>query len=109
VLPYVFLLIATVACYFVMRAVDIPIRDDAIYDAVSHEPLEPRYLRAYLIDPRNTRHRDTVTKKLADFYDPTVAALRNRPGGTSLKDGLAKLLESVGPAGRAIVSIRAAE
>src|SRR5439155_12203244 len=56
-----------------------------------------------------TRHRETVTKKLADFYDPTVAALQNRPGGTGLKDGLAKVLESVRTAEQAIVSIRVAE
>ena len=51
-----------------MWGLNTPLRDGAIYDAVTTEPTEPRYLRAYLADPRNTAHRDDVSRRLAAFY-----------------------------------------
>lgn len=109
VLPYVGIFVAAVLCYFAMRLVNVPIRDNAIYSAVSQNPIEPRYLRAYLIDSRNTRHRQSVADLLATFYDPVVSNLRSQPVKTDLKSGFADLMHSVRAADQAVVSIRVAE
>ncbi|MDB5311632.1 MAG: hypothetical protein JWO38_5834 [Gemmataceae bacterium] len=108
VIPYVVILLAGMGCYFLMRAVDVKLRDDAIFHAVTHDPIEPRYLRAYLMDARNTRHRAAVSEKLVTFYDPVVAALQQPPAGPA-KDGLAQVLQSVRTADQAVVSIRVTE
>ena len=107
VIPYVVLLLAGVGCYFLMRAVDIPVRDTTIFEAVTGDPVEPRYLRAYLADERNTLHRAEVTDKLASFYDPVIAALRRQ--GAPANDGLIRVLESVRTAEQAVVSVRVTE
>jgi len=109
IIPYVCLGVGAVLCYFVMRLIDVPLRDDAIYSAVSQNPVEPRYLRAYLIDSRNTGHRKQVAELLATFYDPVINTLRNQEPKTNLKKGLADVLESVRMADQAVVSIRVAE
>ena len=91
VLPYIFMLIFAVLCFFFMAyVVNPPIRDDAIYDAVMKEPsVEPRFLRAYLVDPRNTMHRDEVTKKLSEFYTAPINHVKqNKKGpGVERRDG----------------------
>jgi hypothetical protein len=107
--PYAVLLAAGLACFFLMREVNIPFRDDAIFEAVTKEPVEPRYLRAYLTDPRNTRHRDEAARRLAEFYDPVIAAVQGRPGNDPLKAGTIKLLESLRTAEVPVVSVRVTE
>src|SRR6185312_14031510 len=109
ILPYIFLLVAAVLCYVVMRSIDIPIRDNAMYEAVSRPPVEPRYIRAYLIDPRNSINRDAAAKQLATFYDPVEARLRGMAPKNDLRDGFADLIHSVRTADQAVVSIRVAE
>lgn len=109
VLPYIVLIVAGAGCYLVMREVNVPLRDDAIYEAVTKEPVEPRYLRAYLIDGRNIRHRGEVTTTLTGFYDPVIAAVRQRPGNDPLKGGFIQVLDSLRTADEAIVSVRVTE
>ncbi len=107
-IPYVVLLGAAVVCFFVMWGLNTPLRDGAIYDAVTTEPTEPRYLRAYLADPRNTAHRDDVSRRLAAFYEPAILALlANGPG--PLRVGLAEVLAGARTAPQPIVSIRVTE
>jgi hypothetical protein len=113
VIPYAVILLAGVACWFVMKEVNTPYRDDEIYAAVTREPVEPRFLRAYLIDPRNTRHREQVYNKLEGFYvgpnaNP-VGNIRNSNGDPTLKEGMAQLLDSLKRADQPIVSIRVRE
>ena len=45
--------------WFMAYVVNPPLRDDAIFNAVTKQQptIEPRFLRAYLMDERNTRHR----------------------------------------------------
>ena len=109
ILPYVVLLLAGVACFFVMRAVNIPLRDDAIFEAVTTPPVEPRYLRAYLMDSRNTRHRDEVYAKLGPFYDPGINYVRQTATNPQLRDGMVQVLESLKKAEIPIVAIRVTE
>src|SRR5262249_40988941 len=87
-LPYIFILLFGIVCFFGMREVNIVSRDAAIYAAVMKETspptIEPRFLRAYLVDPRNTRHRDAVLKKLSTFYDAPVAHVKEKAEHRSL-------------------------
>src|SRR5439155_3226999 len=64
-LPYVVIIAGGAAVFYLMAyVVNPPMRDDAIFDAVSKEPREPWFLRAYLLDERNTRHRAEIFQYL---------------------------------------------
>ena len=60
--------------------VNPPLRDDAIYSAVTKQQstIEPRFLRAYLMDQRNTRHRKEVQDLLSKFYDTPIKLTSGR-------------------------------
>ena len=111
VLPYVFLLLYGAGCFFVMAfVVNPPLRDDAIFDAVMKEPsVEPRFLRAYLVDSRNKLHRDEVTKKLSSFYTTPINHVRQNGKDTDLREGMAQMLESLRTADQPVVSVRVTE
>lgn len=111
-LPYIVILVAGLGIFFVMsRMVNPPLRDDAIYDAVTKNPgmVEPRFLRAYLADERNKRHRDDAQKQLARFYDPAISHVQEKASNDLLKEGMIKVLESVRTADQPIVSMRVTE
>jgi hypothetical protein len=112
IIPYVVLVLAGVACFFVMQEVNIPIRDDAIFQDVTEprEYIQPRGLRDYLFDPRNTRHREQVYQHLETFYIRTVIPnVRTGNGDPELREGMARVLEELKRADAAIVSIRVTE
>jgi hypothetical protein len=106
---YLFLLGAGVACYFFMREVDIPMRDDAIYTMVTTEPVQPVFLRQYLMDDRNTLHREDVIKKLAPFYEKPIVHVRAKVRDAKLREGMVKLLESLAKADQPVVSMKITE
>ena len=88
------------------------LREDAIFEAVTKEPfVEPRFLRVYLIDPRNTNkdYRDQVTKKLTRFYEPAVAHVQKNAGDERLGAGMADVLKTLSTAGQPVVSLRITE
>ncbi|MBN9117855.1 MAG: hypothetical protein J0I06_01580 [Planctomycetes bacterium] len=111
VLPYLLMIAFAAVCFVVMAfVVNPPLRDDAIFDAVMKEPsVEPRFLRAYLVDSRNKLHRDEVTRRLSRFYDQPIEHVRQRGGNKELRDGMAAILESVRTADQPVVSIRVTE
>ena len=88
ILPYVFIILAGFGIFFVMsRFINPPLRDDAIYEAVNKEPREPWFLRLYLMDERNTRHRDEIFQQLGKEYDKAIGPLQNpqRQGDPNLR------------------------
>jgi hypothetical protein len=111
VMPYIFMILFAAATFFVMAFVVNPdLRDDAIFEAVMKEPsVEPRFLRAYLVDTRNRKHRDEVTKRLSRFYDSPIQHVTRNGGDKSLREGMAAVLESVRTADQPVVSIRVTE
>jgi hypothetical protein len=111
ILPYILLLLFGGLCFCVLAfIVNPPMRDHEIYDVVMKEPwVEPRNLRAYLIDSRNTAHRDEVTRKLATFYDKPIAHVRASGKNPQLREGMAKMLESVQTAANPVCSVRVVE
>jgi hypothetical protein len=112
-IPYVLLLIFGVVCFLAMAyVVNPPLRDDAIYDAVMKDNLsmtEPRFLRAYLTDPRNTRHREKVTQRLAQFYNEPINHVQNSATDRVLGEGMVAILKSLSTAEQPVVSIRVTE
>lgn len=111
-LPYVVLLLAGGALYFIMRdVVNPPIHDDAVYSAVTTEPCEPWFLQMYLLDEKNnTRHRPQVQARLALEYDKAIDKLKNQPGAdTPLRAGMTKTLDALKPTIRPVVSLSVSE
>ena len=109
IVAYLVMLPAVVICPFVMAQINIPFRDDAIFAAVTHAPVEPRFLRSYLVDPRNTAHREAVAAQLSGCYSPVIQHVRATARDEALKTGLVKVLESLRRAEQPIVSIRVRE
>lgn len=112
VIPYVALLVAGVACFLVMRDVNVSYRDDAAFEAVTKPPEEPRFLRVYLVDERNQRHREQVYGRLAGFYDTPIATItvtNAQTGDPELKRGMVELLKSLKRVDQPLVSIRVRE
>jgi hypothetical protein len=109
-LPYVLMLAGGAAVFFLMaKVVNPPLRDDALYDAVISEPAEPRFLRAYLIDERNTRHRAEVLARLARIYDDAALKLENPAADKRLRGGMLAVLKSLKDADQPFVSLSVEE
>ncbi|AMV26817.1 hypothetical protein VT84_20625 [Gemmata sp. SH-PL17] len=113
-LPYVFIFLGSVMCFVVMAFVINPVvRDDALYDLVTKETsppsLEPRFLRAYLVDSRNTLHRKQVLEKLARFYDPAITHVQKNAADRRLGQGMADVLKGLSTADQPVVSLRVTE
>ncbi len=61
---------------FLLRPVNVRMRDDAILELVKNR--EAPDLRGYLVDPRNVRHRQEVEKRLAFMYQLPLQRLRQQ-------------------------------
>lgn len=115
-LPYIAILAAGAGIFYVMAfKVNPMVRDDALYEAVckvTQPPsIEPRFLRVYLIDPRNTRHRTEVQQKLASFYDDAIQRIPQQGQGAdaNLRNGMVEILRSLKDADQPIVSLKVSE
>lgn len=110
VLPYIVLILAGAACFMLMREINIPLRDNATYDAVVEIPQEPFKLRIYLLDQRNTRHRAEVYTLLERFYTrKAIGWVRANGQDPELREGMAQVLDSLKRADLEVVSIRVKE
>jgi hypothetical protein len=109
-LPYIVMIVAAVAIFSVMAfLVNPPIRDDAIYAAVI-EHREPRFLRAYLIDPRNTLHRFEVLSALAAQYQGVMQFVSNHAEEPALRSGMYQILGNLSKESeQPVVSLRVRE
>lgn len=113
IIPYVVMFGFAVVCFCVMAfVVNPPLRDDAIYNEVMKEPAQPTILRAYLIDPRNKKHRKEVTERLERFYTSSpgpIEHVQRHAANPELGKAMAKVLDSVKGAEQPVVSLRVAE
>lgn len=110
ILPYIFLILYAAGSFLVMAfVINPPIRDEAIYERCTQQPLEPRILRGYLTDQRLTLHRDDVLKKLATFYDVPIKHVKESAQNPELRDGMVKLLESLRAADQPVTSVEVVE
>jgi hypothetical protein len=110
VLPYIAMLVSAVAIFVLMAfVVNPPIRDDAIFSAVSQHP-EPRFLRAYLIDERNTLHRDQAISLLSNLYQGVIRQVSTKAQQPELQAGMLKILNSLkGDPKQPVVSVKVTE
>lgn len=95
--------------YVLALALFQTIRDDELFEAAKSAGAPG--LRTYLIDERNTAHRDEAWQLLATMYDAPIQKIRTSMGDSNIefRDGLIALLESLRNAPQPIVSIQVVE
>ncbi len=100
------ILLAGAGLFAAFWAVNVPLGDEMAFSRAK-EGGAPG-LRAYLLDPRNTSHRDEARQLLAKAYDLPVAHLKGLDPGEqpALRDGLVKLLDALRTSDSPVVSIR---
>ena len=108
-LPYIVMVVAGFVCFFLMKQINTPMRDDEIHKAVMREPVEPHWLRLYLMDTRNKKHREAVSRRLASFYDTPIAFATSNATSPALGRATAKVLEELRAAELPVASIRVKE
>ena len=103
VMPLVLIASAS-ALFFCCKAWAVSMRDSAIFETVDKK--DPGHLRLYLIDPRNTRHRDEVIKQLGIVHDQVASGIEARKGGdVEAKSGLANAIRVLKDQGRPLITV----
>jgi hypothetical protein len=98
--------LAAAACVAVLRPLNATMRDDALFDLVKKE--NPPQLRYYLVDSRNTAHRDEAQKLLDGYYDRALETLAQRKVSASIRKGLAGLATAARAAPQPVVTVSVA-
>jgi hypothetical protein len=75
IIAYSVIVVAAIASVFILKPLNEVWHDHAWFNLVKDK--EPPELRAYLLDPLCTRHREQVTQLLADYYQPVLDRLAN--------------------------------
>jgi hypothetical protein len=111
ILPYIVMVLSAAAIFVVMTFLVNPVaRDNAIYSDVMATPTEPRFLRVYLMDSRNTLYRTEVLDALSSHYKGVTQFVSTRAQQPELRSGMLKILESLRKDGnRPVVSLRVTE
>jgi hypothetical protein len=92
--PYPTLLAGGLVLFFMFKGLAGVTRDQASYDEVKDR--RPPELRSYLVDPRNTRYRAEVQKKLDKYHEEAALRIRRLPGGgPEVKAGLADIVDAL--------------
>jgi len=96
---------------FVLNGFNRVLRDNAQFGIVTDVPPaeRPLALRAYLLDPRNTRHRDKAEVMLANYYAPALAFLRDSATDADLRQNMLPLLTALSKAKQPLISVRVRE
>lgn len=86
-------------------------RDDAFFELVKHAPFDEKgdVLRAYLIDARNTRHRDKAEQQLAELYVGPIQNVKANARDPELAKGMVAVLTGISKAKQPLLSIRVKE
>jgi hypothetical protein len=78
-------------------------RDDAFFNAARGK--RPPELRAYLIDGRNTRHREEAQKLLDRFHDEAADRVAKGPGNAELRTALGNIVRSLKKTTHPVITI----
>jgi hypothetical protein len=101
---YLFWVVFGLGTYAAFAAVDSPVRDAAAFASAGNSP---QGLRAYLLDDRNTAHRQEALDKLAALYDAPVERIRTGDKADPvLREGMAKLVDTLRGPEPPVVTIR---
>jgi hypothetical protein len=111
ILPYIVMVLAAATIFAVGCFIVNPfVRDNAIYSDVMTTPTEPRFLRIYLMDPRNTIHRDEVLTALSGHYQGVIRHVTSKAQQPDLRSGMLKILNSLREDGnQPVVSLQVTE
>lgn len=107
ILAYLVIVAVAVAGVVVLRPVNVRLRDDAIFELVKNR--EAPDLRAYLVDPRNVRHRQEVEKRLAQMYQAPLQRLRQQVKDKEVGEEFIALVSGLQTAVQPFVSLRVKE
>ena len=98
------LIASVVGLFFCCKVWAVSMRDSAIFEMVDKK--DPGHLRLYLIDPRNTQHRDEVIKQLGVVHDRVASTIEARQGGDpEVKSGLANVIRFLKDQGRPLITV----
>jgi hypothetical protein len=81
------------------------LRDDELF-AIVKESNKPPDLRAYLVDRRNTRHRDEVQKMLAAHHEAAARRFEQSKGDAELRAGMAEIVRGLAQSTAPVVTLR---
>jgi hypothetical protein len=102
-LPLVLLPATGVAIFFFSLMLATASRDDAVFELVKNKQAPD--LRYYLIDKRNSRHREEAQAKLRALMEP-VAQRAAGQGDKALGAGLADVVRAVAGDGHPLITLR---
>lgn len=91
-----------IVLFFACKALATSRRDDAYYDMVKAGQVND--LRAYLVDRRNSRHREAVRKRLREIAEPTAGRIQQL-GDPQVGAGLAELVRAVAGDARPVITL----
>ena len=106
VIPYLVIVLGGLAVFLGSFLLVRPVRDDQAWQEAQAGGAAG--LRRYLIDPRNTRHRDDARDKLEKLYDPAKAMVEAIKD-PALRDGFLAVLNDLPEAPIPLVSIAVVE
>ena len=110
-LPWRYLVIvgAGAICFLLFSQVDKPLRDDAAWAGATATGAGAGGLRGYLLDERNTRHRDEAKARLGTLYDAAIAKVEAMTQDPDARKGLVELLKALKDAPQPIASLSVVE
>jgi hypothetical protein len=99
----------TAGLFLALWAVNRPLGDELAFERAKEDGAPG--LRGYLLDDRNTRHREEAKRLLAQHYDAPIARLKGPPAAQNpeLRDGMVLLLEMLRTSNSPVVSIDVTE
>ncbi len=105
--PYIAILIAGVAIFFASMAMLSPIQDTLAFNDAKTRGAPG--LRAYLLDDRNTRHRDEAKALMTTLYEPPIFRVKTNVKDEAVKARLVEILTGLREAGSPVLSLNVIE
>jgi len=117
ILWYLLIVGVAVGGVFLLKEMNIPLRDAAIWKHILDIPQPEKkapWIRAYLNDSRNTQHRDEAKQLLANIYKDSIARIKSQNIGPDkphpeLLGGLEQILLELPNQPLPLITIRATE
>lgn len=124
IIAYLLIIAVAVGGVFVFKELNVGWRDEAIWSQINQIPESEKrapWLRAYIADVRNVKHRDEAKTMLAGVYRDAISRIKNQGGivpmgvpnpnrtDPALLEGLELILKEIATQPLAVVTIRVKE
>jgi hypothetical protein len=103
-LPYLVMLGVAAVSFFIFKATNPQIRDNANFATLKDG--DSNKLRDYLLNPNNVAHRDEILELLRKRYETPIAKVRQQGTDEKLREAFVTLLESLRGPERPTISLR---